>query len=236
MISQMAPPHLTHLEAIRDEVRQLRMADLGVVRQLSILGGAVNIGLRSDGESLAAQLHERFGGDVRVTLGLFPYPRDRTPTSEERHVVEVWRNRPVDEAISIPGLEATLELAENAVVAGQDGAGRVILRNVGRTKVNFSSDRPLIGAVTDPVSGESIGGYFGGIGGTGQGVRLSPGEEQVIDMIFGTASWDLQRGYALPPGRYLVTTGIPVLDSPGTTGPRREYLIVTPADLTIIGA
>ena len=99
-----------------------------------------------------------------MTLGRFPYPRDRTPTIEEQHLAELLRKRPADEEISIPGLEATVELTESAVVAGQDGAGRVMLRNVGRTKVEFSSAQPLVGGVNDPISREAIGGYFGGIG------------------------------------------------------------------------
>ena len=101
--------------------------------------------------------------------------------------------------VSVPGLEATLELAERSVVAGQNGTGRVTLRNVGTARVAFSSEQPLVGGVNDPVSGEAVGGYFGAIAGTGRGVQLSPGEEQVIDVIFGTASSDLQRGYVVLP-------------------------------------
>jgi hypothetical protein len=230
----MLYPPSAQLRDIRDEVHGLATANGGVIRGFGISGDAVNVGLRADAESLAAQLHERHGDRVRVTLGVFPYPPDRTPTDMERHVIDVLRNRPVDDEISIRGLEASLELTESTVVAGRDGRGRVTLRNVGRTNVSFSSARPLVGGVRDPASGESIGGHFGGIAGTGQGVHLSPGQEQIIDVIFGTTSWDLQRGYAVPPGRYVVTTRVPINDSPQQPG-RRRYLIVAPADLTIVG-
>ena len=228
----MPVPPATHLDEIRHQVHELA-ADLSVFRGLSIRDGAVNVGLRADAESLAAQLHESYGSDVRVTLGRFPYPRDRTPTIEEQRVAERLRNRPADEEVSIPGLEATLELNHRTVVSGRDGTGRVTLRNVGGVKVEFSSEQPLVGGVNAPASGDAVGGYVGAIAGTGRGVLLFPGDEQVIDVIFGTASWDLHRGYALPPGRYVVTARVPVMDSPGTER-RRRYLTVDPADLTIV--
>jgi hypothetical protein len=125
----MPSPPRTHLEEIRDEVHEVATADVGVFRGLSIQEGAVNVGLRANAEPLAAQLHERYGADVRVTLGRFPYPRDRTPTVEEQRLAELLRIRPADEEISIPGLEATVELNQRAVVAGPRAARRMSPRS-----------------------------------------------------------------------------------------------------------
>ena len=71
------------------------------------------------------------------------------------------------------------------------------------------------------------------VAGTGLGIRLDPGEEMQIGVLFCTASARPELGYALPPGRYLVRTAVPIYD--GTEAPfGRSHLSVDPVGLTVV--
>ena len=77
-----------------------------------------------------------------------------------------------------------------------------------------------------------VGAYDGGIGGTGVGQTLGPGESIDIDVVGGTASCLADLGYALPPGEYDVRAAIDQYDR---TQPEMvvRYLLSAPATLTV---
>jgi hypothetical protein len=221
---------LAHLELIRSEVRELFVTRPGQVKGLGIGWGIVHVSLRADQERLASQLLARYGDAVSLILGAFPYPPDRPRTSRDKMVEDAIATPvPAREAMRVPGLELSLELDAVTVVAGQDGTGRIVLCNVGDTRVDLSSEQPLTGDVVDPRSEQIVARYTGLIAGTGLRIALAPGEVTQIILLFSTASTRLELGYTVPPGQYLVHTSVPVHDH----GIRR-VLPVPPASLVIV--
>ena len=78
-----------------------------------------------------------------------------------------------------------------------------------------------------------VGAYDGGIGGTGAGRTLAPGESIDLSVIGGTASCLADLGYALPPGEYDVRAAIDQYDRPPQGEMVVRYLLSAPATLTV---
>jgi hypothetical protein len=224
---------LSELQAVIADLSEMAQAERGAFRQWGPGWGVVNVTLRADKEVLAARLHERYGDAVSITLGKFPYPVDRPLTWLEVQRRGRPKGTPPEE-VTIPNLEARLELSAPELKAGEDGKGQVVLRNAGDTRIDFLSEQPLVGVVVEPGSNKVVGGYLGAIAGTGLGLKLDPGEEVEIRLIFGSASFRREVGYSLPPGHYQVLTHVPVVTSARDGKPfTRRHTSVPPADLVI---
>ncbi len=105
--------------------------------------------------------------------------------------------------------------------SGADSRGRVILRNVGETRLDLESEQPLLAVIIDPVTGREVGGGSGFVAGTGLLVRLNRGQEQAVLLLLGTAGLSLDVGYAVPPGHYFVKARLPVIERTEQTVTRR---------------
>ena len=132
------------------------------------------------------------------------------------------------------GLGARLELSADHVVAGRNGHGRVILTNVGATPLDLRTGQPIVAVVLARSTGEVVGGYTGAVAGTGLGLHLVPGEHATVRVIFGTASFKADLGFALPAGDYLVRAEVPVRVFPLPPDGVRRVLPVPPANLTVL--
>jgi hypothetical protein len=223
------------LETIRGEIQERWRTSPDGFGGLGLHGDIVAVSLRADQEVLAAELIGLYGDGVRISLGsMKPYPPNRPLTDEERKVQEYLAQPPAEpEVVDIAGLDVSLELADQIVISGHNGNGRVVLANASSEIITFASEQPLVGSVIDPDNGSRVGGYVGGIAGTGLGVNLRPDETTDIRMTFGTAAtWELP-GYALPAGRYLVQTEIAVLEGLPV---RKRQRILVPPELMVIDA
>jgi hypothetical protein len=228
---------LAYLEEIRAELHRMMADEPGSVQRLGLDWGTVGVGLGADREPLGQQLHRRYGEALRLTVGMLPFPAGRALTPHEERLQQLLQQpRPIVPEVSIPGLAASLELTTPVVVAGQNGHGLVVLRNAGDTRLVLESEQPLVGRVVDPATGKTVGGFAGAIAGTGLGIRLEPGEECRIGLLFGTGSNRAGLGYVIPPGRYLVQTEVPIYDSGSEPGLRRRVLPVPPAEVAVVGS
>jgi hypothetical protein len=228
---------LAYLEEIRAELQKMMTDQPGSVQGLGLDWGTVGVRLRADQEPLAQQLHGRYGAAVRLTVGALPFPAGRPLTLREQRLQQLLQQpRAIVPEVSIPGLAANLELTAAVVVAGQNGSGHVMLRNAGDARLELRSEQPLVGRVVSPGTRESVGGFAGNIAGTGLRIRLEPGDQYRIGLVFGTASNRDGLGYVIAPGRYLVQTEVPIYDSGPEPGRRRRVLPVPPAELTIVGS
>jgi hypothetical protein len=210
----------SELEEIRAEVE--RVAKSRTRQPLMAIGsgfGVVSVRLRPDEEALAAELHGRFGNALELTVGALPYPRAR----KERH-------RPPPPAQPtrrvISGLVSRIELDPPEVAAGNTASGRVVLGNTGSEEISLQTGQPLVASLVDPETGEVVGGYVSAVAGTGLSFRISPGAEARVPLLVGTASYRTELGNALPPGRYIVRTQIPL-------GAGREVVEVADGVLTV---
>ncbi|MGC2485992.1 MAG: hypothetical protein WA359_07105 [Acidimicrobiales bacterium] len=133
-----------------------------------------------------------------------------------------------------PGLEASVELTDQTVVAGSTGRGHVLLRNAEGDLIEFDTDRPFVAKVLDPSTKEIVAGNPGPMLATGLPIRLKPGEETSVRFVFGTTTSRDSEAIALAPGDYLVKVDLPVHERrPDGDGSEKSYLTMplTPARL-----
>jgi hypothetical protein len=191
---------LSDLRRVREEIeRTLRQHQVQTGRQiLASIGqgkAVISVALRADQEHVASELAARYGSAVELQVGYFAFPerRRRRPRPPARPALE-------DQAFE--GLEMSVEVDQEVLEAGDDGHGRLVLRNSSPERIGpLDCGQPLVGSLLNS-SLETVGGYSGWIAGTGRFIDLAPGESASIRVIFGTASTREDLGYVLPPGRY----------------------------------
>ncbi|MGI8695936.1 MAG: hypothetical protein ACR2JQ_04715 [Mycobacteriales bacterium] len=188
----------------------------------------VMVGLRGDAVDLAAELHDRFGDALALTVGQHAYPPDPS------RVVQPQPG-PVS-TIDIPGLWARAVPDAQDLPAGPAITGVVELRNCSAGDLSFQTDQPLMGYLLDG-TGDVAGVFTGVVVGTGLTVALRPAGHRSVAFQAGTASRDPSLGWVLPAGRYQLVVAIPVdhddgddhyVDAWNEKAPRRRQL-VTPA-------
>jgi hypothetical protein len=157
--------------------------------------GVIRVGLRADQEDLASELAERYGNAVELQVGIFCFP-DRRRSHPKPPA------GPALEEQTFEGLELSVEGYQRVLEVGDDGQGRLVLRNSGSERIGpLDSGQPLGGTLLN-ASLEAVGSYCGWIAGTGRSIDLAPGQSASIPVIYGTASTREDLGYALPPGTY----------------------------------
>jgi len=151
--------------------------------------------LRADQEHVARELASRYGSAVQLRVGLFSFPDRRGSRPRQAP-------GPVLEEQAFEGLEMSVEVDQEVLEAGDDGRGRLVVRNSCPERIGpLDCGQPLVGSLLNS-SYEAVGGYSGWVAGTGRTINLAPGESASIPVIFGTASTREDLGYVLPPGRY----------------------------------
>jgi hypothetical protein len=219
---------LSDLRRVREDIeRTLRQRQAQTGRQIlaSVGNGkaVVSVGLRADQEQVASELASRYGSAVELRVGFFGFP-------ERRH----RRPRPpaglAPEGQAVEGLEMSVEVDQEVLVAGDDGRGRLVLRNSSPERIGpLDCDQPLVGSLLNS-SLEPVGGYSGWVAGTGRTIDLAPGESASIRIVFGTASTREELGYVLPPGRYWLGVRMRLHHGPGaplTTTPAAPLAQIT---------
>lgn len=191
---------LSDLRRIREEIERTlrqRQAETGRLILGSIGDGkaVVSVHLRADQEQVASELAARYGNAVQLRVGSFSFP-DRRPRRPGPPAA------PAPQEQAFPGLEMSVEVDQEVLQAGDDGHGRLMLRNTGTERIGpLDSGQPLAGSLLNS-SLEVVGGYSGWIAGVGRIIDLAPGESASLPVIFGTASTREELGYILPPGQY----------------------------------
>ena len=191
---------LSELRRIRQEIeRALRQRQAQTGRRVftSIGGGkaVICVALQADQEHLAGELASRYGSAVELQVGFFSFPdrrrsRPRPPAG------------PAPEERAVEGLEMSVEVDQRVLEAGDDGHGRLILRNSSQERIGpLGSGQPLVGSLLNAFL-ETVGGFSGAVAGTGRFIDLAPGASASLPVIFGTASTREDLGYVVPPGRY----------------------------------
>jgi hypothetical protein len=150
-----------------------------------------HVGLRSTAQSDAADLHERFGQDVVLTVGRLPYPPadveqlkfDDGPEADPAIISCKTR-----EPLVVPSggrLEAVLEVT-----------------NRSRQKLQVSDGPWLQGRVTDPRTGQVVGWSATPMILPVGSWKIAPESTVGIPMLLGTDSCRMDLGYAVPPGQW----------------------------------
>jgi hypothetical protein len=200
LVVRRRPHALADLRQVRQEIErtlQQRAAATGRPILTSIGNGkaVIQVSLRADQENVASELAARYGNAVELRVGAFGFPERR-----RRGPRPPAGPAPAEQAFA--GLEVSVEVDQAVLEAGDDGHGRLVLRNNGQERIGpLNTGQPLVGSLLN-ASHEAVGGYTGWIAGTGLTIDLEPGGSASINVIFGTASSREELGYALPPGEY----------------------------------
>ena len=230
LVVQSRPHSLSDLRRVRQEIErtlQQRAAETGRPVLTSIGQGkaVIHVALRADQENLAGELAARYGSAVELRVGAFGFPgrrrsRPRPPGG------------PAQQEEAFEGLEVSVEVDQAVLEVGDDGHGRLVLRNGGPERIGpLGCGQPLAGSLLN-ASHEAVGGFTGWIAGTGLTVDLAPGQSASIPVIFGTASSREELGYALPPGKYWLKVQVRFQQGPGgpahaLTAPLTQITIVS---------
>jgi hypothetical protein len=219
------------LQRIRDEI-QSQMTPSGPIEGVGETMGHVEVVLRADGEPLAAELRARYGDAVRLRVGTAPYPPSDSPTAAiacDIGEIDEWPR----------GVSASVDLEDDVIASGKHGRGTVTIINESDERFRAELGEPEIGWVFEQGGTTPLGAFTGAIGGVGKDVDLAPGEQASLKIVFGTASCDPSRGYALPPGTYDVRVVLPAgayHETPeGELVPEVTWLS-DPARLRIVGS
>jgi hypothetical protein len=200
LVVQRRPHSLSDLRRVRSEIErtlQQQAAETGR-RILTSIGqgkAVIHVALQANQENVASALAARYGSAVELRVGAFSLPGRRLSGPRPP-------GGPAPEEQAFGGLEMSVEVAQTVLEVGDDGHGRLVLRNNGPERIGpLDTGQPLVGVLLN-ASHEAVGGYSGWIAGTGLVVDLEPGRSASIKVIFGTASTREELGYALPPGKY----------------------------------
>jgi len=162
----------------------------------------IQVALRADATSLAADLLQRFPGHVVVTVGFFPYPSGPTPGAA------------CSSSAPAAGLPNTVSATAKVppVSRGADFTGTITITN------RIAVPMPIAGSTTVdlllPGSNTVVATYDGTAGNRASSTTLGLGASTDLAITGGTASCTGLGGYALPPGTYDGRVRVTVNGSP----------------------
>ncbi len=161
------------------------------------IDGAIHVVLADFEESYAAELEDRYGERVEITVGEFPYPMPDPPPASQ------CGSPPASGAVA--GLEISIDALSGPIEESHGSAttATVRLRNTGSHTIQFGMGSPSA-ILVRPGTAIVVGGSFGGAltAGLLQPVGLLPGDEQTIALSVRATSCDPSLGYRVPPGHY----------------------------------
>lgn len=177
----------------------------------------IEIRLEPWAADVAEQLHRQFGDDVKLTVGLLPYPPGR-PARPRR------QSAPGDLPDLLGPDEVTVTMDETAVVSsGHTLHHHLTVHNLTGGELLVTLDKGTA-AVVDPQTGETVGGFSGAQTLNLKFFRVSSGGSTRIPLLIGTASSRPQLGYAIPPGEWGIQATL-TLASPSSDSRRRTPIL-----------
>lgn len=161
----------------------------------------VQVALAPWASDVAAQLEQRFGADVILTVGFLAYPSGRLlgPHGELRALPQPSS----DPLLATSGLEVAV-VRPLEVQSGHDLRAELQVESHRSSSVVISGNGSVVGRVLDPSTGEVVGGFSGPVLAPLVRFTVEPGATVAVPLTVGTASYSRSLGYAVPPGDWLV--------------------------------
>jgi hypothetical protein len=167
--------------------------------------------------TVAEELHQQFGDDLKLTVGSLPYPPGREPARRRAA-------RPPAELLDPNQTRA--ELAGPAMVSsGHTLRHGLLLTNLTDSELQIATNGHVTATVVDPHTGEVVGGFAGPQVLPLITFRVAPGQTKQIPLLIGTASRTLQLGYAIPPGDWGVQATLHLGPDPRDALDRRTPIL-----------
>jgi hypothetical protein len=147
--------------------------------------------------AVAADLHQRFGEAVILTVGCLPYPPGRQP---DRPAGRLAR-QPPGELLDPSEVQAGLD-GPATVRSGQTLRHGLLVRNLTGRELTIATNGQVTAVVVDPRTGQVAGGFAGMQTLAGIYFRVAAGATERIPLLIGTASFVPDLGYTIPPGSW----------------------------------
>jgi len=197
-----SPWPLSHLEDIRAQVHQMATTgDGGAFREWGIGQGNVTVRLKSNQETLAAELHERYGDAVDLTVGYFHYPDLKFLGHDGMPGPPPVPQRPA--LLASDEIEVSVE-EDLKVKSGEDLSSVLRVRNHQSAEIVVLTNGMVTAHIVDPETDEVVGAFDGARRLPLVPFRIPPHDFAEIPMLIGTASTAPRLGYAVPPGRWTI--------------------------------
>ena len=144
---------------------------------------------------IAEDLHRRFGDDVKLVVGMGPYPEPQV-------------RRQVNAPDDIPDMDPTLMsvdlVSPITVASGSTVRGELRVENMSAESIVISTNGGVTAQVVDPRTGVVVGGFVGWQTLPSVYFRAAPGDTVVVPVLVGTASLLPELGYAIPAGEWAI--------------------------------
>jgi hypothetical protein len=201
-----APYPLTRLEEIKADIRVLATSgESGRLKAWGVGQGTVVVRLRASEETLAEELHERYGDAVELTVGRFPYPD--LPSSPS--LSEPPGGRPP----LLPQDMADVSVSSDIRIrSGEDLTSVLVVRSGTDDQLVVETNGQVTARVMDSETGRCIGGFTGSQNMPLVPFRALPHDSVEIPVLIGTASFVPELGYALPPGEWWIEVILKITD------------------------
>ncbi|MFF5985704.1 hypothetical protein [Prauserella flavalba] len=150
----------------------------------------------------AEELHARFGSDVRLTVGLLPYP----PRETAELIVPAFEDTSHSDDLGVE-LDGPLSIR-----SGHTGRHGLRVTNRAGASVTVRTNGKLTAVVVDPGTDRAVGGFAGAQRQPLVRFPIRGGATRVIPLLVGTASFDPALGYAIPPGEWALRAVVALED------------------------
>jgi hypothetical protein len=177
------------------------------------------ISLAAHAANVAADLHEQFGPCVELRLGALAYPSGNAGSRMASGLIG-------GDLIELDTAAYHVELdGPLAIVSGHTARHGLLLTNLTEQPAVVPTNGQLTAQIVDPANGTVVGGYVGGQRLPGIAFTARAGGTVRIPLLVGTASFDPDLGFALPPGLWELYVPFGIIGHQAMRTPRLPFTI-----------
>jgi hypothetical protein len=185
--------------------------------------GVLRVQLWADQADRAEEICRRFGDDVAVTIGMFPYPdRFARPDRESEATLD---EPPPQHLAALPETVRVEPAAALVIRSGAHLRTVVHVHNDSTVDIAANTNGQINATVVHPDTGQRVGCFEGGQLMPLTRFDVPPGAASDIPLLVGTASTRPELGWAVPPGPWAVRI---VLSHDGESAVRLLPLEIVP--------
>lgn len=181
----------------------------------------IHLDASAPGVAAAEELHDRYGSFVSLRVGALRF----RPDLEQRGAPELRESSSRRDLVEPQEMTFSLD-GPLSVRSGESANHAVLLHNLSHRAITINTIGSLDAVIVDPETGTVVGGVAGPHTLPGVDFTAHPGETLRIPLFVGTASFVLDLGYLVPPGRWQLFAQLDLQDGRRLATPVLELTIV----------